>query len=71
MQTFNKSIIEQDFMTDEPNKLTFDHLFSGNVSNIHLMIKIKNIVYIFNNDDLFQIIIKIRVCKILLRLSHI
>ncbi|XP_060848060.1 tubulin monoglutamylase TTLL4-like [Rhopalosiphum padi] len=29
VQTFNKSIIEQDFMTDEPNKLTFDHLFSG------------------------------------------
>jgi hypothetical protein len=37
-------------MTDEQNKLTFDHLFSGNVSNMHLMIKIKNIVYIYNND---------------------
>ncbi|XP_025207302.1 uncharacterized protein LOC112603094 [Melanaphis sacchari] len=28
VQNFNKSIIEQDFMTDETNKLTFDHLFS-------------------------------------------
>ncbi|CAI6358011.1 unnamed protein product [Macrosiphum euphorbiae] len=28
VQTLNKRI-EQDFMTDEPNKLAFDHLFSG------------------------------------------
>jgi len=26
--TLNKRI-EQDFMTDEPNKLAYDHLFSG------------------------------------------
>lgn len=28
MSTLSKNL-EQDFMTDEPNKLTFDHLFKG------------------------------------------
>jgi len=35
VQTLNKRI-EQDFMTNEPNKLAFDHLFSGSMFQMQI-----------------------------------
>lgn len=36
VQTLNKRI-EQELMTDEPNKLVFDHLFSGIMFQIRIL----------------------------------
>jgi len=44
-----KNNIEQDFKTNKPNKLAFDHLFSGIILKKKMNAKYN--IYVYNNDN--------------------